>query len=414
MENQKVALLKSWVQVPNHSDFTIYNLPFGIFKNKRLSPRVGIAIGDKIVDLSALQEAGFLLDMKLGEDIFLQDSLNPFIALGKSTTKKVRERVQQLLNEENPNLKDHQSRGKIMLGLKEAEMMMPVKVGDYTAFLSPSEQALHINRNLDHYSLLNSVPIGYHGKTSSILPSGIPIYRPKSQSKSEEGNKMVFGPSGKLDFEMELAFVVGKSSKLGESIPIADAEEYIFGLILINDWTSRDIQAGENGFSLPFSSKNFAYSMSPWIVTLDALEVFRTTSPLQDHESPFLQSKGTQGFDIQLEAYIKPEKGPENLVCQSNFKHAHWNMVQLLAQQTMNGCNVEIGDLLATGVASNPEENHFGSIMESIEKGPLTPEDGKIRGFVNDGDTVIIKGYGEKEGIRVGFGEVKAKLLPTK
>src|SRR5690606_18435555 len=290
MENQQAALLKTWVQVPNRSDFTIYNLPFGIFRNKRHSPRIGIAIGDKIVDLSALQEAGFFHDIKLADDIFLQASLNPLIALGKATVKKVRDRVQQLLKEDNSDLKDHQSRGKIMVGLKEAEMMMPVNIGDFTAFLKTSEFLLPGSES--GAAAGQSHPLGYQGKVSTIVPSGVPVYRPKGQLNNRESGAQEVGASRELDFELKVAFIVGKSTKMGESVSIADGEEYIFGLVLFNDWTARDIVAGGEGFYSPFSDKNFASSLSPWVLTLDALNKFRVAGPPHGDElPPYLQSK---------------------------------------------------------------------------------------------------------------------------
>lgn len=413
MENQQAELLNSWVQVPKQSDFTIYNLPFGIFRNKRLSPRVGVAIGDKIVDLSALQEEGFLQDIKLEEGVFLQDSLNPFIALGKSTTKKVRERVQQLLNENNPDLKDHQSRGKIMVGLKEAEMMIPIKIGDCTAFENPSDQLFSSHsgsRTAGGYS----VPFESQRKVSTIIPSGTSFHRPKGQISTLDKASYEFGASRQLDFELELAYVVGKSSKLGDSISASDAEDYIFGILLFNDWTARDIQE-ESPFLFSKSSKSFASSISYWVVTLDALTHFRTTLPHQEGELiPYLQTKRDDAFDIRLEAYLKPEKGTESLLCQTNSRHAFWSAAQLLAQQTVNGSNIELGDLVASGTMSNPEEGHYSSMVELSKAGPISLEDGSSREFVRDGDTVIVKGYCEKEGIRVGFGEIVTKVLPQK
>ena len=412
MENQQAELLKSWVQVPKHSDFTIYNLPFGVFRNKRLSPRVGMAIGDKIVDLSALQEEGFFQDIKLEEGVFLQDSLNPFMALGKSTTKKVRERVQQLLNENNPDLKDHQSRGKIMVGLKEAEMLIPIKIGDCTAFENPSDLLFSSHSGSPTTSYL--VPFESQRKVSTILPSGTSFHRPKGQISTLDKASYEFGTSRQLDFELELAYVIGKSSKLGDSISASDAEDYIFGMLLFNDWTARDIQA-ESHFLFSKSSKSFASSISYWVVTLDALEQFRTALPHQDSKLiPYLQTKRDDGFDIRLEAYLKPEKGTETLLCQTSFKHAYWSASQLLAQQTINGSNIELGDLVASGTISNPEEGHYSSILELSKAGPIALEDGSSREFVQDGDTVIVKGYCEKEGIRVGFGEIATKVLPQK
>jgi len=414
MENQKTELLKSWVQVPNRSDFTIYNLPFGIFRNKRLTPRIGIAIGDKIVDLSALQEAGFFQDIKLDDDIFLQDSLNPFIALGKPTTRKVRERVQQLLSEENKDLKDHQSRGKIMVGLKEAEMMMPLNIGDCTAFISPSEMMLAQQQSTSNLSAGRLAPIESQRKVSAIVPSGNSFYRPKGRIVSPGKNSFEFGPCRQLDFELEIGFVVGKSTRLGDAIPVSDAEDYIFGMILFNDWSARDIQ-DQSGFLFPQASKSFASSISLWVVTLDAMEHFRIDTPDQNQQlMPYLQNKKEGGFDIQLEAYLKAEKGEENLLCQTNFRHAYWSAGQLLTQQTLSGSSIEIGDLMASGAVSLSEENHYSSMAELSQAAAMPLIEGNSRDFVQDGDTVVVRGYSEKDGIRVGFGEISTKILPAK
>jgi fumarylacetoacetase len=336
----------------------------------------------------------------------LQESLNPFIRLGKNTTKKVREKVQALLNEDNPNLKDHQSRGKIMLGLKEAEMLIPINIGDITStFNDESEETSPLS---------GSFPHGYYGKASSIIPSGIPLTRPRTNLKNEENNGWKLGPVKKLDFEIKLACVIGKSSKLGESIPIAEAEDYIFGYTLLNDWVIRDNEGGPHPLNSPFSSKNFACAISPWIVTLDALEAFRTTSPLQNHDLLYLQSKESQGLDIHLEAILRPEKGAEIPIYHTNFKYAKWNMVQLLAHQTLNGSNIEIGDLIASGAPSSPEGNPLKFSSDLTDESSPTPEGEMNRGYIKNGETVTVKAFGKKDGIRIGFGEVNTKVLPFK
>ncbi|WP_200976314.1 fumarylacetoacetase [Echinicola sp. 20G] len=422
MKEQPLAALKSWVQISKNADFTIYNLPFGVFKNKRLSPRIGIAIGDKIVDLSVLHEHGFLSEINLPENIFLRDSLNEFIALGKPITKKVRETVQKLLLDENPDLKDHQARGKVMVNRKEATMLMPVKIGDYTDFYSSKEHATNVGtmfRDPENALLPNwkHLPVGYHGRTSSIVISGTEIHRPKGQFKDPDMEKPSFGPSRRLDFELEMAFIVGKSTKMGESVKIDAAEQYIFGMVLFNDWSARDIQAWEYVPLGPFLGKSFASSISPWVVTMDALEPFRTASPEPEEELlPYLHCKKDFGYDINLEVYIQPEKGKDNLVCQSNFKYMYWNIAQQLAHQTVNGCNIQIGDLYASGTISGPTEDSYGSMLELAWKGtkPLRMEDGSERKFIEDGDTVKMKGHAEKDGVRVGFGEVIGKVLPAK
>ncbi|WP_296701131.1 fumarylacetoacetase [Algoriphagus sp.] len=422
MSDSITNTLSTWVEVPKNSDFTIYNLPFGVFKNKRLSPRTGIAIGDKIVDLSILDQEGFFSDLFLPEGIFLKESLNELISLGKVQTKKIRERVQDLLLENNEKLRDHSVRGKVMVNRKEAEMLLPVKIGDYTDFYSSIEHATNVGkmfRDPENALLPNwkHLPVGYHGRASSIIPSGVPIYRPKGQFKSPDMESPGFGPSKKMDFELELAFITGKSTKLGDSVSTGDAEDYIFGFTLFNDWSARDIQAWEYVPLGPFLGKSFASSMSPWVVTLEAFEHFRVESPKQDPEVlPYLKCEKPHSFDINLEVQIQPDGKKATKVCASNFKTMYWNIAQQLAHHTVNGCNVNVGDLMASGTISGETEDSYGSMLELSWNGKKTVklESGEERTFLEDGDTVIMKGYAEKDGIRVGFGEVRTKLLPSK
>lgn len=422
MSQRKANALITWVEVPKNSDFTIYNLPFGVFKSKKLSPRIGIAIGDKIVDLSILDQEGFFANMFLPEGIFLKESLNELIALGKVQTRKIRERVQDLLLADNEKLRDHQSRGKAMVNRKEAEMLMPVKIGDYTDFYSSIEHATNVGkmfRDPENALLPNwkHLPVGYHGRASSIIPSGVPIHRPKGQFKEVDMEAPVFGPSKKLDFELELAFITGKATKLGDSVSTAEAEDYIFGFVLFNDWSARDIQAWEYVPLGPFLGKSFGSSISPWVVTLEALEPFRTQGPTQEPEVlPYLKSEKPGNFDIQLEVYIQPEGKVASKVCTSNFKYMYWNIAQQLAHHTINGCNINVGDMMASGTISGPTEDSFGSMLELSWKGtkPVKLETGEERRFIEDGDTVIMKGFAEKDGIRVGFGEVSSQVLPSK
>lgn len=422
-ESAAKPLLKSWVPIPKDSDFSIFNLPFGIFQTKRISPRAGIAIGDKVLDLAVLHEEGFFSDMtQMPHGIFQKDTLNDFIALGKATTKRVREKVQELLKEENGALRDHQSRGKALISRNEAQMLLPVKIGDYTDFYSSLEHATNVGkmfRDPENALLPNwkHLPVGYHGRASSIVPSGTPIFRPKGQFKDPEMEKPEFGPSKRLDFELEMAFVIGKPTKMGDSVSTEDAEDYIFGMVLFNDWSARDIQAWEYVPLGPFLGKNFASSISPWIVTLEALETFRLAGPKQEPEVlPYLQYKTDHAFDIKLEVLIQPEGLKATKVCTSNFKYMYWNIAQQLAHHTINGCNINVGDMMASGTISGPTEDSFGSMLELSWKGtkPVLLEEGGERKFIQDGDSVIMKGYAEKDGIRVGFGEVEGKVLPPK
>ena len=422
MSESAQPTMNTWVEIPKNSDFTIYNLPFGVFKNKKLSPRIGIAIGDKIVDLSVLDQEGFFSSLFLPEGIFLQDSLNELIALGKTQTRKIRERVQQILLEGNEELKNHSARGKVMVNRKEAEMLLPVKIGDYTDFYSSIEHATNVGkmfRDPENALLPNwrHLPVGYHGRASSIVVSGTPITRPKGQFKDADMEKPGFGPSRRLDFELEMAFITGKQTKLGDSVSTADAEEYIFGMVLFNDWSARDIQAWEYVPLGPFLGKSFGSSISPWVVPLEALEPFRVEGPVQEPEVlDYLKCEQNHSFDINLEVFIQPEEKKPSKVCTSNFKYMYWNIAQQLAHHTVNGCNINVGDMMASGTISGSTEDSFGSMLELSWKGskPVQLEDGEERKFIEDGDTVIMKGYAEKDGIRVGFGEVSGQILPAK
>jgi fumarylacetoacetase len=301
-------------------------------------------------------------------------------------------------------------------------MLLPVKIGDYTDFYSSLEHATNVGkmfRDPENALLPNwkHLPVGYHGRASSIVPSGTPIFRPKGQFKDPEMEKPEFGPSKRLDFELEMAFVIGKPTKMGDSVSTEDAEDYIFGMVLFNDWSARDIQAWEYVPLGPFLGKNFASSISPWIVTLEALEPFRVSGPKQEPEVlPYLQYKTDHAFDINLEVLIQPEGLKATKVCSSNFKYMYWNIAQQLAHHTINGCNINVGDMMASGTISGPTEDSFGSMLELSWKGakPVLLEEGGERRFIQDGDSVIMKSYAEKDGIRVGFGEVEGKVLPAK
>jgi fumarylacetoacetase len=344
------------------------------------------------------------------------------ISLGKTQTKKIRERVQNLLLEGNAELRDHSARGKVMVTRKEAEMLLPVKIGDYTDFYSSMEHAANVGsmfRDPENALLPNwkHLPVAYHGRASSIVVSGTPIHRPKGQSKAVDIELPTFGPSKKLDFELEVAFITGRQTRLGDCVSTADAEEYIFGFVLFNDWSARDIQAWEYAPLGPFLGKNFGSSISPWVVTLEALEPFRTQSPVQEPAVlPYLRCERDHNFDINLEVEIQPEGKKASKVCTSNFKHLYWNVAQQLAHHTVNGCNINVGDMMASGTISGPTSDSFGSMIELSWNGsqPVSLGEDEKRNFLEDGDTVIMKGFAEKEGIRVGFGEVVGQVLPAK
>lgn len=412
----------SWVEVPNQSDFGLDNIPFGIFSVEG-SKRAATRIGDTVVDLDALQKAGLLKDVNLPEDIFQRGILNDFIALGKPVTGKTRSRIQELFNYDNGELRDNDSeRLNALWKLDEVEMHMPVQVGDYTDFYSSREHATNVGtmfRDPDNALLPNwlHIPVGYHGRASSIVVSGTPIHRPKGQTKADDADKPSYGPSRLLDFELEMAFIVGKTNELGNSVSVNEAEDHIFGMVIFNDWSARDIQKWEYVPLGPFLAKNFGSSISPWIITMEALEPFRTASPKQEPEVlPYLEMQKDHNFDIKLEAAIETPEGAYQTVSNSNFKHMYWSMAQQLAHHTVNGCNMNVGDMCASGTISGPTPDSYGSMLEISWRGtkPVAMPDGSERKFIQDGDSVIMKAYCEKDGVRVGFGEVRTKVLPAK
>ncbi|HNP18747.1 MAG TPA: fumarylacetoacetase [Fulvivirga sp.] len=415
--------LKSWVDVPKNSDFPIQNLPFGIFKTQYLEAGAGVAIGEYILDLTYLHENGFLFGLDLPSGIFNQQYLNDFIGLGKKKTRAVRERLSELLDINNGELQNDKANSELaLIPMDEAEMLMPVKVQNYTDFYSSIEHATNVGtmfRDPENALFPNwkHLPVGYHGRASSIIPTGVDIYRPKGQTKAPDADQPSFGPTKRLDFELETAFITCKENELGEPIPIGKAEDHIFGIVLFNDWSARDIQVWEYVPLGPFLAKNFASSISPWIVTLDALEPFRVAGPKQEPKVfPYLETKGNKNFDVNLEVSLQPEGGEENVICKSNFKYMYWNINQQLAHHTVNGCNIQVGDMYGSGTISGPTPDSYGSMLELAWKGtkPIKLSDGSERKFIEDGDTVIMRGYGEKDGVRIGFGEVKTKVLPTK
>ncbi|WP_299602367.1 fumarylacetoacetase [uncultured Aquimarina sp.] len=412
---------KTWIDTPTNTDFPIQNIPFGVFLTRDDVITIGTRIGDTAIDLGALHQLGYFEGIPLTDDIFLQDSLNDFISDGKKTWRLVRNRIAEIFDAKNNALKKNKEHCKIVLfTLDEIEMQLPVTVGDYTDFYSSIEHATNVGtmfRDPDNALLPNwlHIPVGYHGRSSSIIPSGIPVHRPQGQKLINGTEKPIFGPSRLVDFELEMAFITTDANLLGEPIPIEEAEDYIFGLVLFNDWSARDIQKWEYVPLGPFLAKNFASSISPWIVTLDALEPYRVAGPKPIKEQlPYLQYEGDKSFDIHLEVAIQPEKAKETVVCRSNFKHMYWNMSQQLAHHTINGCPVNSGDMMGSGTISGPTPDSFGSMLELSWRGekPVQLDEGGSRKFIEDNDTVIMRGHCEKDGVRIGFGEVSTKLLP--
>lgn len=416
--------MKSWIAVPDNSDFPIENIPFGIFStSENGTPRAGIAIGKQILDLSVIHDAGLFDDLGIALGAFNRSTLNDFIALGRPVWTATRNRIIDLLTEGNDELKNNLPLIEMALFEQEkVQMHLPVQIGDYTDFYSSREHATNVGtmfRDPANALLPNwlHLPVGYHGRASSIMISGTPFHRPKGQTKAPEAAAPTFGPTRLLDFELEMAFIIGKPNELGNSVEVDEAEDHIFGMVLFNDWSARDIQTWEYVPLGPFLAKNFASHISPWIVTMDALEPFRCASPLQEPEVlPYLKSEGDHNFDIALEVQISPEGGQPHTICNSNFKYMYWSMAQQLAHHTVNGCNMRIGDMCASGTISGTTSNSYGSMLELTWRGtkPIAMPDGSERKFIMDGDTVIMKGHCEKNGIRIGFGDVTAKVLPAK
>ena len=411
--------MNTWIEVPNNTDFSIYNLPFGIFSKKGVSKRVGVAIGNKVIDLLACNKLNIFTDLDIDNSVFENRFLNDFINLGKNKTNKVREILQKQLIDENSKLKVHNN---LIFSMFELEMHMPVNVGDYTDFYSSMEHASNIGsmfRDPDNPLLPNwrHLPVGYHGRASSIIVSGVDINRPKGQIKPVDSETPIFSSSKRIDFELEMGYIIGKNSKLGSSISTKDAEDYIFGKVLFNDWSARDIQKWEYVPLGPFLGKSFASSISPWVVTIEALKPFKVQGPVQHPEVlDYLKFDGLKNYDINLSVSILPgDSEIETVICKSNFKYMYWNMSQQIAHHTVNGCNLNTGDMMASGTISGKSKDSYGSMLELSWGGKkdIILDGGYSRTFVEDFDTIFMRGYCLKNDIRVGFGEVKTKLLPS-
>ena len=416
--------LRSWIEVSEESDFPIQNIPFGIVKPEGKEPRPASRIGDKVIDLGALTDLGFFDDLEiLNHGVFFAPVLNDLIALGKPIWSAVRNRISELFEENNELIRDNEDfKNACLYNIFDVEMMLPVEVGDYTDFYSSIEHATNVGtmfRDPDNALLPNwkHIPVGYHGRSSSIVISGTNIHRPLGQTKPDSSEVPLFGPSKLVDFELETAFITGKGNMLGNSIPIDKTDNYIFGMVLFNDLSARDIQKWEYVPLGPFLAKNFGSVISPWIVTMEALQPFRVQGPVQEPEVfPYLKLEGKNNYDINLEVSITPENSEETIVCNSNFKYMYWNMYQQLAHQTVNGCNVNVGDMYASGTISGPTPNSYGSMLELSWKGtkPLKLQDGSERKFIHDNDTITMRGYCKNDKYRIGFGESVTKILPAK
>ena len=411
--------MKSWLKVSSKSDFSIYNLPFGIFSTNKKNKRIGIAIGDHVIDLDACNSLDLFKDLNIESHVFKNIFLNNFIELGKEITSKVREIIQSELANDNSLIKHNSN---CIIPIDSVEMHLPVNIGDYTDFYSSIEHASNIGsmfRDPSNPLLPNwkHLPVGYHGRASSIIVSGKNIHRPKGQIMPLDSETPIFSSSNRVDFELEMGYIIGKNSSLGSSISTTNAENYIFGKVLFNDWSARDIQKWEYVPLGPFLGKSFASSISPWVVTMEALDPFRVPGPIQEpNVLDYLKFDGLKNYDINLSVSITPEDSNiESIVCNSNFKYMYWNMYQQIAHHTVNGCNLNVGDMMASGTISGHSKDSYGSMLELSwgGKNPIELKDGSTRTFINDMDTVTMRGYCEKNNIRVGFGEVKSKILPS-
>ena len=414
--------LKSFVDVARDSHFSLENLPFGVFKSHASEARIGVALGDYVVDLSALERAGLFKDLSPETAAATtRDSLNELLALGRPAWRKVRETLQKLLSAETATLRDDETlRERVFHRQSDVVMRLPAKIGNYTDFYSSYHHAYNVGTMLrgPESALMPNwkwLPVAYHGRASSLVVSGTDVRRPQGQIKPPDAGAPLFGPTKSLDYELEMAFLIGPGNSLGQPVPVDRALDHIFGFVLMNDWSARDIQAWEYQPLGPFLAKNFCTSISPWVVMLEALEPFRKPLPRQDPEPlPYLRAKNDFTFDIQLEAKLQTAKmkSPHSIT-QTNFQNLYWSVSQQLAHHTVGGCNLQPGDLLASGTISGQTEESRGCMLELTWRGanPLKFPNGETRKWLEDGDRLTITGWCQGDGYRVGFGEVTGRIL---
>jgi fumarylacetoacetase len=422
MTSTNLTGLKSWIDSANQPDceFPIQNLPYGIFRTAGAAPRAGVAIGDRILDLAVLAQEGVL---QCEASVFAQPRLNDFIALGPDSWRSVRSQLVALLSGADRALQDNaELRSRALVAQADATMLLPVDVPGYTDFYSSKEHATNVGmlfRDAKNALLPNwsELPIGYNGRASSVVPSGTPVRRPNGQIKLPDQERPVFGACRKLDIELEMGFIVGVPNGMGEPVACADAERHIFGMVLLNDWSARDLQAWEYVPLGPFNAKTFATTISPWIVPMAALEPFRTAQPEQSPEPlSYLRHEGQHAFDIALEAWIKPQGASHpSRISRTNFKFMYWTMAQQLVHHTSSGCNTRVGDLMGSGTISGPTPDSLGSLLEMTFNGrePVTLETGEKRAFIEDGDELDLRGWCQGDGYRVGFGHCSGVVLPA-
>ncbi len=410
----------SWVASANNglTDFPLQNLPYGVFSTANRRARVGVAIGDQIVDLQELAKAGVLPEAM--REVFSADTLNPFISLGRTAWDDVRHRLTEWLALDADAHAAPELRERALVAMAQALLQIPLEVSGYTDFYSSRHHAENCGKlfRAPEDALPPNwleLPIGYNGRACTVVASGTPVRRPNGQRRLPGEFRPLFGPSDKLDFELEMAFIVGKPSAMSEPIPIAKASDHLFGMVLLNDWSARDFQLWESAPLGPFNSKSFCTSISPWVVTMDALAPFRCAHPVQQPEPlDYLRQDGDGSYAIELEAAIRPTGGEAAFpVTRTNFRNMYWTMAQQLAHHTVSGCNVRVGDLMGSGTLSGPTPDSLGCLLEITMNGKasLTLPDGSARHFLLDGDEVSIRGWCEGSGYRIGFGEVIGQVI---
>ncbi len=416
---------RSFIDVAPESDFPIQNLPFGVFSPRVGGPpRVGVAIGEFVLDLAVLEGERLLRCPGCERaDVFGQPTLNAFMSAGRTAWREVRAAVARLLRHDTPTLRDNTLlRDRALLPLSQVTLHLPAAIGDYTDFYAGIHHAMNVGRIFrgpDAALMPNYkwIPIGYHGRSSSIVPSGAAVRRPRGQFKPADAPTPLFGPSRELDIELELGAFIGGGNVLGEPIPVTRADQHIFGLVLLNDWSARDIQQWEYQPLGPFLGKNFGTTISPWVVTLDALEPFRRDLPAQDPPPlDYLRTTGLHAYDIQLEVALESASSrTSTVVSKTNARELYWSLAQMVAHHTVGGCNLRPGDLLGTGTISGQAPGTFGSLLELAQRGksPVRLEGGEERTFLSDGDTVTLRGWARGDGYRVGFGECRGTILPA-
>jgi fumarylacetoacetase len=414
--------LRSFVDVGPTSDFPIQNLPYGVFSSSDgLAPRVGVAIGNYVLDLWQLAQ-DCRIDV-VEPAVFAAPSLNPFMALGPKVWSNTRARISQLLRHDESELRDNEKlRKRALIPMADVKLHPPITVAGYTDFYSSKEHATNVGvmfRGKDNALQPNwlHMPIGYNGRASTVVVSGTKVRRPHGQLKPPSAELPSFGPCKRLDFELEMGVVVGQPSTMGEMLTEQRAEEMIFGFVLLNDWSARDIQQWEYVPLGPFQAKAFATSISPWVVTRDALEPFRVNGPTQDPAPlPYLKQALANNYDLQLDVGLRTAQMNETArICRTNFKYMYWSSVQQLMHHASSGCAMNVGDLLGSGTISGPEKHERGSLLEISWNGsePLELPDGAKRTFLEDGDSLVMRGWCQGDGYRVGFGEVEGTIVPA-